>query len=416
MTARRRERADRRRERVLKSKRPPRAPRGQADGRLRTLVLLLVGFGLVMVYSSSSVLSLARHGSSTTFFQNQAVKALLGVMLMAAASRVDYRIWARVSKPLMWVVLALLVFLALPFGTALTPEINGARRWIAFPGLTFQPIELAKLAIIVWMSAILALKAKKLDQGIDQLVPLLLLPLVMAGLVVLQPDFKGAIMIGVLAAVLLFMAGVKWRYLIQAGAAGIPLAAVVMVLEPYRMRRLAAFLDPTQDVQGISYQINQSLISLGSGGWFGVGLGSSKQKFAFLPMAHTDFILSIVGEELGIIGTLVVLVAFIYLGALGYRIARRAPDDFGFLLGSGLTTLILFSALVNIGVATAVLPTTGLPLPFVSYGGTALIVHMAAIGILLSISRDGVDPPRREPAIKRWWWWRRVVPVGRWRA
>jgi cell division protein FtsW len=314
------------------------------------LVLLLVGFGLVMVYSSSSVLSLARHGSSSTFFQNQAAKALLGVMLMAVASRVDYRIWARVSKPLMWVVLTLLVFLALPFGTALTPEINGARRWIAFPGLTFQPIELAKLAIIVWMSAILALKAKKLDQGIDQLVPLLLLPLVMAGLVVLQPDFKGAIMIGVLAAVLLFMAGVKWRYLIQAGAAGIPLAAVVLVLEPYRMRRLAAFLDPTQDVQGISYQINQSLI------------------------------------------------------------------DFGFLLGSGLTTLILFSALVNIGVATAVLPTTGLPLPFVSYGGTALIVHMVAIGILLSISRDGVAPPRQEPGIKRWRWWRRVVPVGRWRA
>jgi len=406
----------RRRERVLKPKRMPRAPRGQADRRLRTLVLLLVGFGLVMVYSSSSVLSLARHGSSTTFFQSQAAKALVGVMLMAAASRVDYRIWARVSKPLMWVVLALLVFLALPFGTALTPEVNGARRWIAFPGLTFQPIELAKLAIIVWMSAILALKAKKLDQGIDQLVPLLLLPLVMAGLVVLQPDFKGAIMIGVLAALLLFMAGVKWRYLIQAGLAGIPLAVVVMVLEPYRMRRLAAFLDPTQDVQGISYQINQSLISLGSGGWFGVGLGSSKQKFAFLPMAHTDFILSIVGEELGIIGTLVVLVAFVYLGALGYRIARRAPDDFGFLLGSGLTTLILFSALVNIGVATAVLPTTGSPLPFVSYGGTALIVHMAAIGILLSISRDGVDPRRPEPAIKRWRWWRRMVPVGRWRA
>ena len=416
MIARRRKRANRRRASVPTRQRPPRAPRGQADRRLRTLVLLLVGFGLVMVYSSSSVLSLARHGSSTTFFQNQAAKALLGVIVMAVASRLDYRIWTRVSKPLMWIALALLVFLALPFGTTFTPEINGARRWIALPGLTFQPIELAKLAIIVWMSAILALKASKLDHGGDQLVPLLMLPLVMAGLVVLQPDFKGAMMIGVLAAVLLFMAGVKWRYLLQVGAAGISLAAVAMVLEPYRMRRLAAFLDPTQDVQGISYQINQSLISLGSGGWFGVGLGSSKQKFAFLPMAHTDFILSIVGEELGIIGTFAVLVAFVYLGALGYRIARRAPDDFGFLLGSGLTTLILFSALVNIGVATAVLPTTGLPLPFVSYGGTALIVHMAAIGILLSISRDGIDPPRSEPAIKRWRWWRRVVPVGRRRA
>ncbi len=416
MIGRPKKRANRRRTTARKAKRPPKAPRGQADRRLRTLVLLLVGFGLVMVYSSSSVLSLARHGSSTTFFQSQAAKALVGVIVMALASRLDYQIWARVSKPLMWVALVLLLFLALPFGTALTPEINGARRWIALPGLTFQPIELAKLAIIVWMSAILALKAKKLDQRGDQLVPLLLLPVIMAGLVVLQPDFKGAMMIGALAATLLFMAGVKWWYLLQAGAAGIPLAALVMVLEPYRMRRLAAFLDPTQDVQGISYQINQSLISLGSGGWFGVGLGSSKQKFAFLPMAHTDFILSIVGEELGIVGTMTVLIAFVYLGALGYRIARRAPDNFGFLLGSGLTTLILLSALVNIGVATAVLPTTGLPLPFVSYGGTALIVHMAAIGILLSISRDGIDPPRREPAIKHWRWWRRVVPVGRQRA
>jgi cell division protein FtsW len=194
---------------------------------------------------------------------------------------------------------------------------------------------------------------------------------------------------------MLFLGGVALRHLGRIVAVGVPLAILVMVLEPYRMRRLTAYFDPSADVQGISYQINQSLISLGSGGWFGVGLTSSKQKYAFLPMAHTDFIVSIIGEELGVVGTILLLGAFLYLAALGFRIARRAPDHFGFLLASGITTLIAGSALLNMGVATAALPTTGLPLPFISYGGTALIVDLVAVGILLSISRDLVEPTRR---------------------
>lgn len=368
----------------------PRIRRGPVDRRLRTLVLLLVGFGLVMVYSASSVLSMVQHGNSTVYLTSQASKAVIGVVAMFAAAALDYRHWARASKPLVWLAVAMLLLLALGVGGRLTPEVNGAERWIALPGVTFQPIELAKLSLVVWMAATIANKGKKMDRPSEGLVPLIVLPAVMAGLVLFQPDFKGAFMIGLLAATLLWLGPVRAGHLFRIGAAAVPLGVGIMILEPYRLRRLAAFFNPGEDVQGISYQINQSLISLGSGGWFGVGLGSSKQKFAFLPMAHTDFIVSIIGEELGLVGSLALLAAFLYFGALGYRIARRAPDAFGFLLASGITTLILASALLNIGVATAALPTTGLPLPFISFGGTALIVHLVCAGILLSVSRDGV--------------------------
>ena len=249
--------------------------RGIADRRLRTLVLLMVGFGLVMVYSASSVLALAQHGSSTVFFRGQAAKALVGIVAMAVVSRFDYRIWQKLAKPLLWIALGLLTFLALPVAGSMTPEINGARRWIALPGLTFQPIEVAKLALIVWMAATIVRRGGQLDRGWDPLVPLLAIPGAMGLLVLLQPDFKGAVVIALMAFILLVLGGVRWRYVLGVAAAGVPLAAAVMVLEPYRMRRLLAFLDPSQDIQGISYQINQSLISLGSGGWLGVGLGST---------------------------------------------------------------------------------------------------------------------------------------------
>ncbi|MGH7558007.1 MAG: putative lipid II flippase FtsW [Gemmatimonadota bacterium] len=374
---------------------PRRAFRKPADRHLRSLTLLLVAFGLVMVYSSSNVLAMHEHGNSAHFFISQSLKALLGLLAMMAVTAIDYRAWERFAKLFLWLAVGLLAFLAVPMAGALTPEINGARRWIVLPAFTFQPIELAKLALIVWMATILARRGDQLDRGFDPLVPLLVMPGLMAGLALLQPDFKGALLLVVLAGTMLFLGGVAVRYLARIMAVAVPVAIGVMVLEPYRLRRLTTYFDPSTDVQGISYQINQSLISLGSGGWFGVGLTSSKQKYAFLPMAHTDFIVSIIGEELGVVGTIGLLLAYLYLGALGFRIARRAPDTFGFLLASGVTTLIAGSALLNMGVATAALPTTGLPLPFISYGGTALIVDLIAIGILLSVSRDQVEPTRR---------------------
>lgn len=365
------------------------------DRHVRSLTLLLVAFGLVMVYSSSNVLAMHQHGNSAHYFISQSLKALLGVVAMVLVAGVDYRVWERLAKPFLWLAVGLLAFLVVPVAGSLVPEINGARRWIVLPAFTFQPIELGKLALIVWMAAILGRRGARLDRGFESLVPLLVMPAVMAVLVLLQPDFKGAFLLCALAGTMLFLGGVAFRHLARIAAVGVPLAIGVLVLEPYRLRRLSSYLDPSADVQGMSYQINQSLISLGSGGWFGVGLTSSKQKYAFLPMAHTDFIVSIIGEELGVVGTITLLAAFLYLAALGFRIARRAPDTFGFLLASGITALIAGSALLNMGVATAALPTTGLPLPFISYGGTALIVDLAAIGILLSVSRDQVEPTRR---------------------
>lgn len=379
----------------------PEVVRGPVDGRLTSLVFLLVGFGLVMVYSSSSVLSMIQFGTSTAFFTGQATKAALGIAAMLVVSRMDYRIWERLAKPLVWMSVLLLVVLAVPVSGSLTPEINGARRWIALPGFSFQPLEVARLALVLWMTATIAKKGEKLERFSQGVAPLVLLPLGMAGLLLFQPDFKGASLLLFLAWTMLYLGGVKFRHLGAMAAAGIPAAIVVLVLEPYRLRRLAAWFDRGEDPGGISYQINQSLISLGSGGWFGVGLGSSKQKFAFLPAAHNDFIFSIVGEELGVLGTLMVLGAFLWFGWIGYRIARRAPDGFGFLLASGITTLILTAALVNIGVATAALPTTGLTLPFISYGGTSLMVQLVAVGILMSVSRDAVEETPRPGGWRR---------------
>jgi cell division protein FtsW len=374
---------------------------------MRTVVLLLVGFGLLMVYSASSVLSLAHFGSSTAYFTSQLSKAVVGLGVMFVLARIDYRIWQRMAKPLLWASIALLVALVAPIPPRFAPEINGASRWLAVPGFTFQPTELAKLALIVWLAATIVKKGERLDDW-EGFAPLLVPPFLMAALTVLQPDFKGASILALLTGAMLWLGAVRAKFLVRLAAAGLPLGVLVMILEPYRMQRIRAFLDRGEDMQGISYQINQSLISLGSGGWFGVGLGSSKQKFAFLPMAHTDFIASIVGEELGLLGTLLLLGAFLYLGALGYRAARRAPDAFGFLLASGLTTMVLVSALLNLGVATAALPTTGLPLPFISYGGTALIVQLAGMGIVMSVSRDAVAVPRRRESGARAFFGRRA--------
>lgn len=371
------------------------APRVPAEGHLKVLVWMLVGFGLVMVYSASSHLSQARYGTSTVYFTSQFVKAVVGLVLMTVVARLDYHWWRRMSKPLLWVSVGLLAMLAVPLWPSLTPEINGARRWIALPGLSFQPLVVARLGLVVWMAATIARRAGRIDEPIGDLVPLLVVPAVMAGLLLLQPDFKGAALLCVVAGVMLFLGGCRWRVLAALGGVAVPVAGVLLALEPYRLQRIVSFVHPQRDLQGIGYQIHQSLISLGSGGWLGVGLGSSRQKLGFLPAAHNDFVFSIIGEELGLVGTLAILLAFLWFALLGFRIARRAPDAFGFLLASGVTALIVIGAFVNMGVATATLPTTGLTLPFISYGGTALIVQLVGVGILLSVSRSGSEASGR---------------------
>jgi cell division protein FtsW len=257
-----------------------------------------------------------------------------------------------------------------------------------------------KLASVLWLAVTVVRRGDALDRFASGPLPLCIPPALAAGVLVLQPDFGSALFLALLVATTLFLGGVRLRHLAALSASAFPLFVWLAVSEPYRLRRLLAFRDPERYLDSLSYQVHQSLISLGSGGLLGVGIGSSRQKFLFLPEAHTDFIFAIVGEELGFAGAGLLLVAFVLLARTGARIARRAPDDLGLVLGGGLTALLVLGGLFNMGVATGNLPTTGLTLPFVSYGATSLTVSLAAAGILLNVSRprrasDRVVPARR---------------------
>ncbi|MFN2431916.1 MAG: putative lipid II flippase FtsW, partial [Gemmatimonadota bacterium] len=360
------------------------------DPRLTALTLLLVGFGLLMVYSASSVLSLERFDHGHAFLESQAVKAALGLAAMALVARVDYHAWARGAGPLLALTLALLLLTVLPGTERISPEINGARRWIAVPGFSFQPSELVKLSTALWLAAALARRPERLTGFVAGPLRLCLPPTVGLGLLVLQPDFGSGLFLVLLVATMLFLGGVRVRHLLALAAGALPPLVALALAEPYRIQRLLAFREPEKYLDSLSYQVHQSLISLGSGGLLGVGIGGSKQKFLFLPEAHTDFIFAIVGEELGFAGAALTLAAFLYLAWVGCGVARRAPDELGALLAGGLTAMLVLGGLFNIGVATANLPTTGLTLPFLSYGATSLTVSLAAVGVLMNVSR-----PRR---------------------
>jgi cell division protein FtsW len=351
------------------------------------LALALVAFGLLMVYSASSMLSVLRFDNGHAFLESQAAKAVAGLAAMFVMARVDYHRWEAAARPLLAVSLALVALTVLPGLERISPEINGARRWLAVPGLSFQPSEVLKLAVVVWMASALARRGEALERFVTGPLPLCAVPALGLGLLVLQPDFGSGLFLGLLAAVMLFLGGVRWRHLLALCAAAVPLFVGLALAEPYRVQRLLAFREPDKYLDSLSYQVHQSLISLGSGGLFGVGIGSSKQKFFFLPEAHTDFIFAIIGEELGFVGAALTLAAFLYLGWIGCRVARRARDPFGEMLAGGLTALLVVGGAFNIGVATGNLPTTGLTLPFISYGATSLTVSLVAMGALMNLSR-----------------------------
>lgn len=363
---------------------------GPVDRRLILLALALVGFGLLMVYSASSRLSLLRFDNGHAFLESQAVKAAAGLLAMVAVARMDYHAWERVSKPLLWGSLGLLLVTVVPGTEGFTPEINGARRWIVLPGLSFQPAEIVKFASVVWMAAVLSRKGAALERFSTGPLPLCVAPAAGMGLLILQPDFGSALFLALTVGCMLFLGGVRWRHLLLIATSAVPAFVVLAVREPYRLRRLLAFTEPEKYLDSLSYQVHQSLIGLGSGGLLGVGIGGSKQKFFFLPEAHTDFIFSIIGEELGFAGAALTLGAFLYLAWIGFGIACRAPDGFGMLLAAGLTCIVALGALFNIGVATGNLPTTGLTLPFISYGATSLTMSLVSMGVLMNLSRSRV--------------------------
>ncbi len=345
---------------------------------------LLVVCGLFMVGSASHYFAMSHGRSPHVFLTRQAIYALAGMFALVAALKTDFRVLAR-----RWVVLSLIaVSVGLLLVVLSMPPIGGARRWILVGPLTFQPSELVKLAVIVFMAYMLSSKSDQVNEPWAVPLPCLAVVGTLVFLTAIEPDLGSAVMIAALPLLMLFVAGLRWRYVAAAGGLGALGVTAAVIAEPWRIERIRTVVfGPGQDALGSGFQLTQSLIAVGSGGITGVGPGQGQQKALFLPAAHTDFIFSVVGEELGLVGTGVLLLAFLILFWRGMRAALRAPDRFGFFLALGLTNLLVVQALINMGVCLGLLPTKGIPLPFISYGGSSLLMTMVATGLLLNVSQ-----------------------------
>jgi cell division protein FtsW len=357
---------------------------------MTSITAILLGFGLVMILSASSVSSYTQYGSSFLFFQRQVVWAVIGVAAMLVASRIDYRRWRNLGWILLLATIAGLVLVLHPsFGT----RVGGSSRWLGFGSMRIQPSEIAKLACLLVAADVAVRKAGKLTTLREIVLPLGVIMAAVAGLILLQPDLGTTLIVAAIVFVVVFVGGVPLPLIGGLALIGGVGAIGLALTEGYRRARIFAFLNPFADPLNSGYQAVQSLIALGSGGMFGVGLGASRQKWLYVPNAHTDFIFAILGEELGLIGTLMVIGLFVAFAYVGVRTARRAPDAFGRLVAIGVTTWIVGQAIVNMGAVTGLLPITGVPLPLVSFGGSALVVSLIAIGILANIARQEQWPP-----------------------
>jgi cell division protein FtsW len=375
---------------LVGSLRPPvaRAGRGGEHGwlALPAVVGLLCGIGLMMVLSASSVQALRAYGGPWVFFQRQAMWVAAGATGLAVAARIDYRRWRTLAVPLTVSSLVLLVAVLVP---SVGLEAGGARRWLGFGPLRFQPSELAKLALLLFAAAVLADRTERRGRNAVVVRPVLVATCPALLLILLQPDMGTAMVALFVVLAVLFVGGVPLSRMALLGLVATFGAVVVGLAASYRRARIFAFLNPWEDRTNTGYQIAQSLVALGSGHFTGVGLGASRAKWGFLPNAHTDFIFAIIGEELGLLGTIPVVVLFAAFGVFGVRAALRAPDRFGVLLAAGVTVWVVAQAIVNIGAVIGILPVTGVPLPFVSFGGSSLLITMVAVGILANVARQG---------------------------
>jgi len=365
----------------VKSKSVEERPDGQLEQRLLILVTLgLVAFGLVMVFSATSASAALGAGDPMTFLVKQGAYALVGLTLLVLASRFDYHRLRAVAPMLLLGALFLCIAVL-----AVAPPVNGARRWFLLGPISVQPSELAKVAVCVWACALLARRPTPRSMG-ELLKPLGIVVGIFCVLVLLEPDLGTTIALCLMVGGILVVSNVPGRLLLLAGALSLLLGAAAIYLEPYRRARFFSFLDPWQDPQGAGFQTVQAIIGMGSGGITGEGLGQGISKIFYLPEAHTDMIFAIVGEELGLIGSTLVIAAFGVFAWAGFRIALRCRDPFGKRLAAGITTLVCGQAAVNLCAVLGIAPLTGIPLPFVSYGGSSLIVLLASVGVLLNIA------------------------------
>jgi cell division protein FtsW len=342
---------------------------------------------VVMVYSSSSVVALTTYDDSAYFMKRQILSVLVGLVCMAIAMRIDHRLLSDRR-----IVLALIIISLVLIAATLVPGIgkmvNGSRRWLRYGMLSFQPSELAKFSFVVYMSYYIAKKGDRLRDFVNGLLPAYIMCGIFLALVALQPDFGAAVTIAGVTFILLFVGGANLAHLGGTVLAAVPVVFLSVAHSPYRLRRIFSFLDPWADPQGAGHQIIQSFLAFGSGGIFGRGLGEGRQKLFFLPERHSDFIYAVIGEELGLIGALAVLVLFLIILWRGARIALSTAEQFSRMLALGITLLICVQGAINMAVVTGLLPTKGIALPLVSYGGSSLIVTLGAMGVLLNISKE----------------------------
>lgn len=344
-------------------------------------------FGWVMVYSSSALFAETKYHDQYYFLKRQIVWSLIGLVFFVAASNMSLSFWQK-SVKLFFVGSVLSLMLVLVIG----PEISGAKRWIRLGGLGFQPSELAKLTMILVVADYLDRRQSRLKDFMRGLLPLLCLVGVMVGLILLEPDLGTPVLMSSVFLMLLILGGARWRHLFTMALVTLPFVVLAVVKVSYRLKRFFAYLDPWSDAQGAGYQLVQSLLALGSGGFFGRGLGNSKIKISSLPDCHTDFIFSILGEELGLMGTLTCAALFLFLCMRGLKIAQQTSNCYARLVATGISLMIGFQAIINMGVSCGLFPTKGMPLPFISFGGSSLLILLTSVGILSHISKNVEKP------------------------
>lgn len=356
---------------------------------LFTVTAMLVCIGIVMIYSASSIYTWEKYKDSMFFLKRHLLFLLIGSVLAFFFMAFDYRKLKDYAKPLLVVSLVLLVLVLIP---GIGREVSGARRWFRFYFLSFQPSELANLAVIIYVADFLSRKGNLIKSFWRGFVPPICVLGIVSLLILMQPDLGTTVSLASVVVLMLFVAGVRMTYIAGTVLLSLPFLYALIFSVPYRRMRIMAFLNPWLDPKGSGFQIIQSQIALGSGGLFGLGLGHSKQKLFYLPAAHTDFIFSIIGEELGLLGTLGVIILFIIFIQQAVKIIKYTQNKFGYFLSLGLVSMIIFKAIVNIGVSCGLFPTKGLPLPFISYGGSSFIFDMVSVGIILNIARTGEYP------------------------
>lgn len=356
------------------------------------ITVALLSFGFVSVYSASAVNAMAQGIPHYHFVLQQMVGAAIGLVLLAIMAQVDYRRLRMLAWPLLFIVIAMLLLVIIPGTESFAPRINGARRWLRFGPVQVQPSEFAKLVLIIWTAALAVKKQEKLSSLSRGLLPFLTIWGLVLLLIFMQPNLSTGVFVVFFSLLVVYAAGARIGHFIVLGLVGLPLLWKHVDSVAYALRRITVWLDPNHDPTGIGWQINQAMIAVGSGGLTGKGFGHGMQKFGYLPEPHNDFILAMIGEEWGFVGVFGVILAFTAFAAIGYRIARMADDLFGFLLAIGVTNLIAIQALLHVAVNLAVLPTTGVTLPFVSYGRSSLLVCLAAVGILVNIARRATSP------------------------